>query len=143
HTERSEARDPIEKVFLQGPDVWRVSLQSRQERVRIERAGQTLTLTDAGGRREFGLRAGPDVAAPRAAIAAAFAKAGAKYPRYRDIEPYRTRASLVLGGTWLVLQFALLPVGWHASGPAVGLRALAHTLWGLGAAWIVFVYLAV
>jgi hypothetical protein len=142
HAAPGEARDPIERVFLRTPDVWRVTLQSPVGHVQIERAGNALALTDAAGRREFVLQAGPDVAAPRAAIMAALAKANAKYPRYRDIEPYRARASFVLGGTWLVLQLALLPLGWRATGVAVGLRALANTLWGLGAAWVVLVYLA-
>lgn len=139
--------DEIVSVDFDGADQWSVELRASEDRIRIARDGAAMKLTttasDVDSMRSVPLDPGSDVGAARSAIAAALAAVRHKYPRYRDIEPYRVKASVVLVGSWAALQLVLLLIGTRTRQRTHALRALATGVWAVGGAWVIFGYLAV
>jgi hypothetical protein len=138
---------PVVRASVRSPDDWRAELQGHGERLVVVRRGAHLAVeSGAGGHTDLPLLVGPDVTEPRAAIQRAFREAAGKYPRYRDIGPYRWRATWILIA-WTILAAWFLP---HVVTAALArrrrrmtasARAVTYGMWATGASWMIFWYL--
>ncbi|WP_304859169.1 heparinase II/III family protein [Rhodoferax sp.] len=96
-------------------DAWTVMLEGAGEFKRLTRSGEGITLDKvmgaeaAVGRVVMPLRPAPDIAAERAALKSAYAKAVAAYPPWRELAFYRQRLTYALG-----LLALLVEAGWFA-----------------------------
>jgi hypothetical protein len=126
------------------PDAWQLRVSRGGRVLAVERAGRSIRVQDDGTARTLRLSERLDVATDQAMIEATAAAAAARYPRYRELDFYRTRLSaLVVFG--LVIQepafFAMRRFGVPPSILAL-LRVTVIIAWIALTAWALFVYLA-
>ncbi|HSL50133.1 MAG TPA: heparinase II/III family protein [Candidatus Deferrimicrobiaceae bacterium] len=131
---------PVSARFSDDED-WSVSVPRGETALVVTRGGQELRSSSAGAAASAGplaLRAGPDVAVARARIRAAYETAVGKYPRFRDVEYYRLRATYALLGLVALQEVFFLAIRrfrWRA-----WLRYAAVLAWAAVGVWLVFVY---
>lgn len=134
------------------PEQWEVLLERAGESARISRSGATLTLGRGADRQaqdparlRVPLQPAPDVAADRAALKTAYARAVDTYPPWRDLSSYRLRLSYAIGSLALLVE-----LGWFALSRWVGVPSrrqflYAHAAmtagWSAIAVWIFQFYL--
>jgi hypothetical protein len=132
---------PVSARFS-GDQDWSVSVPRGEAALVVTRGGQELRIASTGAAvsaaSPLALQAGPDVSAARARIRAAYETAVRKYPRFRDVEYYRLRASYVLLGLLAAQEMFFLAIrrvrwrGW--------LRCAAVLAWLAIGVWLFFVY---
>jgi Heparinase II/III-like protein/Heparinase II/III N-terminus len=128
---------PISARFSSDQD-WSVTIPRGAGSTRLARAGQELRLDAGGAARTLALRPAPDVTAARDRIRAAYGTAIAKYPRFRDVEYYRLRASYVLLALLVVQEAFFVAIRrWRGRR---WLRYGAVLAWLALGGWLVFVY---
>jgi hypothetical protein len=120
---------------------WSVSVPRGETALVVTRGGQELRSSSTGAAASAGplaLQAGPDVGVARARIRAAYETAVGKYPRFRDVEYYRLRATYALLGLVAVQEVFFLAIRrfhWRA-----WLGYATVLAWAAIGVWLVFVY---
>jgi hypothetical protein len=131
---------PIAARFA-GDEDWSVDVPGERTSVVVARSAQGVRVSaGAAAPATTALHAAIDVGPARARIRAAYEKAAAKYPRFRDLGYYRLRATYALFavfGLQEVFFAALCPSRYHRR-----LRVAAIVGWLAGGLWLVSVYFA-
>lgn len=130
---------PISARF-HGDEDWSVAVPRAETSLAVTRHAESVQISREGvpGARDLILQPGPDIGAARARIRVAFEAAAQKYPRFRDLEYYRLRATyalLVLFGLQEIFFAVLCPVGYRLS-----LRRAAVVAWVAVGVWLVAFY---
>ena len=129
---------------VSGVQDWSVGVPRGGGTLVVTRGGQEVRIGSAGATASalLALQPGPDVAAGRARIRTAYETTMRKYPRFRDVEYYRLRATYALLGLLAAQEVFLFALG-RVIGPARWrgwLRYVAVLAWAAVGAWLVFVY---
>lgn len=128
---------PISTRFATDQD-WSVTIPRGAGAATITRGGQELRIDAAGGTRTLALQAAPDVTVARTRIRAAYETAVRKYPRFRDVEYYRLRASYVVVGLLVAQELFFAAIRRFRA--RRWLRYPAILAWLVLGSWLVFVY---
>ncbi len=131
--------DPVSTQFS-GDEDWTVTVPRAGSSLTVARAGRAVRVSQAAVATPASvtLQPPPDVAGARARIRAAYEAGVRKYPRFRDLGPYRLRvtyALLVVAGLQEVFFATLCPTGYR-----LWLRRVAILAWVAIGFWLVAVY---
>jgi hypothetical protein len=123
---------------------WNMVIPLAAGTLSIKRSGQTIQLDpNAGGKGRVCTLQLTAVAKPEAQAAViqdAFDRMAEKYPRFKDLVPYRTRVTYLITLALLLQELTLAAV--HRLWPSrtLGLRFLALTVWIAAGTWLSLVY---
>jgi hypothetical protein len=139
----ADTRAAMRAAQFDNPTAWSAQIPRDNGSMVIERSGNSIQIVQNGTVRSLTLAPATDVNQAQARIEETVARAAEKYPRYRELDLYRSRLSaLVLFG--LILQepslYALRRFG-LASRPILALRLMIVAGWLALGAWGLFVYL--
>lgn len=139
-------RDESQGVFARmdrwrGPESWAVVIPDQGGLSRISREEEELLVSRSGPSPfRFTLSAPPNVEDERLQIAAASKAVRDEFPRVRLYEPERTRVSMLLAATWLVM-LVICGICWHRRYRPLAAWLTLQGGWLCGAFGLMFFYL--
>lgn len=128
------------QIITNGPtDNWTVTMSS-DERVTVERKGDSLNITRGNSKSSIALKSIPGAFESSAKIKQAFREAQKRYPRFRSAISSRTKISIVLILIIMLQEIVLLVVRRWKEQIHQPLRYLSTVAWVTGAVWLFFFY---
>jgi hypothetical protein len=138
--ENSLVNLPVTKFI--SAEQWQTTLKSPKGAVRVARSGPVIEVTGVNGTKAtLTLSPGASLITGRKEIEAAFAKADARYPKFRDLYNYRIKILWVIAFGVLLQEGIILLIRSRAKHLVSRIRLLATAAWFGFAAWVGVVYL--
>lgn len=102
----NEVRASASVDRAEDPDHWRVRVRTSDGIMTVTRDARMLSWTSNAGSVSVSILPGPDVRADKAQLLEAFSTATQQYPKYRGVNSYRWRVTLVLLGILIAQELA-------------------------------------